>query len=170
MQAFLDNPPEYARAIRALKETVITNIVLLGQEPAPTFHEKAKSQLFLDRLAGFEVDECTTDGYQNPIGIVRGSAKDKPPIFVVAHMDTPVNRDVNHNFVVNEEAITGPGIMDNSVGVGVLASLPYIFKSLGLKFDSDIVLAGVIQSIGRGNLRGIRHLLKTWPIKARMAA
>jgi di/tripeptidase len=25
-----------------------------------------------------------------------------------------------------------------------------------------VVLAGIIQSIGRGNLRGIRHLLKTW--------
>ena len=115
------------------------------------------------------MDECTIDGYQNPIGIIRGKAKDKAPIFVVAHMDTAVNKDVNHNFVVNEETITGAGIMDNSVGVGVLASLPFIFKSLGLSFESDIVLAGVIQSIGRGNLRGIRHLLKTWSTPVRGA-
>ena len=169
MPTHLENLTEYAQAIKRLKETIITNIVLLGQEPAPTFKEKTRSQLFLDRLADFGVDECTIDGYQNPIGIIRGKAKDKAPIFVVAHMDTAVNKDVNHNFVVNEETITGAGIMDNSVGVGVLASLPFIFKSLGLSFESDIVLAGVIQSIGRGNLRGIRHLLKTWSTPVRGA-
>jgi di/tripeptidase len=52
--------------------------------------------------------------------------------------------------------------MDNSVGVGVLVSLPFVFQTLGLRFESDVVLAGIIQSIGKGNLRGIRHLLKTW--------
>ncbi|MBW2612214.1 MAG: hypothetical protein JRE12_07585 [Deltaproteobacteria bacterium] len=169
MRTYLENLPEYAHAIKAFKETVITNVVLLGQEPAPTFKEKAKSQLFLDRLSDFGVDECTIDGYQNPIGIIRGTAKDKPPIFVVAHMDTAVKKDVNHNFVVNGEMITGAGVMDNSVGVGVLASLPFIFKSLDLRFESDIVLAGVVQSIGRGNLRGIRHLLKPWSTPVRGA-
>ena len=84
-------------------------------------------------------------------------------------MDTAVSREVSHNYVVSEETIKGAGIMDNSVGVGVLASLPFIFKSLGLRFESDIVLAGVIQSIGRGNLRGIRHLLKTWSTPVRGA-
>jgi di/tripeptidase len=58
--------------------------------------------------------------------------------------------------------IQGQGVEDNSIGVGVLMSLPRIFKELDLQFQSDIVLAGVIQSLGKGNLRGIRHLLKTW--------
>ncbi len=70
MPTHLENLTEYAQAIKRLKETIITNIVLLGQEPAPTFKEKTRSQLFLDRLADFGVDECTIDGYQNPIGII----------------------------------------------------------------------------------------------------
>ena len=37
-------------------------------------------------------------------------------------------------------------------------------SSLNLKSSkSDIVLAGVVQSIGKGDLRGMRSLLKTWP-------
>jgi di/tripeptidase len=48
-----------------------------------------------------------------------------------------------------------------------MASLPVIFKELNLRFESDIVLAGTIQSIGKGNLRGVRHLLKTWPTPIR---
>jgi len=162
MHPYIEDLPAQVDTIRSIKDIIITNIVLLGQVPAPTFREKRRSQLFLERLAEFNVDECTVDGYQNPIGIIRGKSQDKPPIFVVAHMDTAKSGDINHNFVVNEKMIKGAGLMDNSLGIGVLTSLPVIFNSLDLTFDSDIVLAGVVQSIGRGNLRGIRHLLKTW--------
>ena len=169
MQKHLEKLTEFVDVIASMKEVIITNIVLLGQVPSPTFKEKRRSQLYLERLAGFGVDECTTDGYQNPVGIIRGTSKDKPPIFVVAHMDTLFREDVNHNFTVRRDTISGPGLLDNAVGVGVLASLPEIFKKLALGFESDIVLAGVIQSIGQGNLRGVRHLLKTWPTPIRGA-
>jgi acetylornithine deacetylase/succinyl-diaminopimelate desuccinylase-like protein len=163
MQDFLDTLPSYVDEIRSLRETVITNIILVGQTPAPTFKERNRSRVFLDRLAEFEVDECTTDGYRNPIGVIRGKNSSKPPIFVVAHLDTSFGRDIDHNFRIKPNAIVGPGVIDNSIGVGVLVSLPVIFRHLKLRFESNIVLAGVIQSIGKGNLRGIRHLVKTWP-------
>jgi acetylornithine deacetylase/succinyl-diaminopimelate desuccinylase-like protein len=168
MDAYLEELPHYVDIIRSIKETIITNIVLIGQVPAPTFKEKRRSQVFLDRLAGFQVDECTTDGYRNPIGVIRGTNSAKPPIFLVAHMDTPFSGDIDHDFKIKRNRITGPGLTDNSLGVGVLLSLPEIFRRLELRFESDVVLAGVIQSIGKGNLRGIRHLLKTWagPIRA----
>lgn len=169
MSDLLEKLPEYVDAIRSLKDIIIANIVLIGQVPSPTFKEKKRSTVFMERLAGFQVDECSTDGYRNPIGIIRGTSKSKPPIFVVAHLDTLFSKDVDHYYTVGEHAITGPGIMDNSVGVGVLISLPEIFRRLNLRFESDIVLAGVIQSLGKGNLRGIRHLLKTWATPIRGA-
>jgi tripeptide aminopeptidase len=76
---------------------------------------------------------------------------------------------VDHHFTVKKNAITGVGVLDNALGVGVLLSLPEIFRRLNLQFESDIILAGVIQSIGKGNLRGIRHLLKTWSTPIRGA-
>ncbi len=169
MDKYLEKLPTYVDELKSIKDTIITNIVFIGETPAPTFQEKRRSQLFLDRLAESQVDECTTDGYRNPIGIIRGTSRTKPPIFVVAHLDTVFPRDIDHNFSVNETSITGPGILDNSIGVGILVSLPDIFKKLGLHFNSDIVLAGVIQSMGKGNLRGIRHLVKTWSTPIRGA-
>ena len=162
MDKFLENLPTLVDEIKTLKDTIITNIVLIGQTPAPTFKEKRRGIVFMERMAEFGVDEVTTDGYRNPIGIIRGTSSEKPPIFVVAHLDTFFDKDIVHNYTVNENTITGPGILDNSLGVGVLLSLPIIFEKLGLTFESDIVLAGTIQSLGKGNLRGIRHLLKTW--------
>ncbi len=168
MDHFLENLPAMVDDIRAIKDIIITNIVLIGQTPAPTFKEKRRSQIFMDRMAEFGVDEVTTDGYRNPIGIIRGTDPDKPPIFLVAHMDTFFEKkDMVYNYTIKEDSITGPGILDNSLGVGVLLSMPVIFQKLGLKFESDIILAGTIQSIGKGNLRGVRHLLKTWPTPIR---
>jgi tripeptide aminopeptidase len=167
MEKFLEQLPNVVETIRSLREIIITNIVLIGQTPAPTFKEKKRSKLFMERLAEFNVDEITTDGYRNPIGIIRGSDASKPPIFVLAHLDTFYEGDQILNYTIKENTITGAGILDNSVGVGVIASLPAIFQKLGLQFESDIVLAGTIQSIGKGNLRGVRHLLKTWPTPIR---
>ena len=169
MNNYLDQLPAIVDAIESIRETIITNIVLVGQVPAPTFKEKKRIQVFLDRLAELQVDECTTDGYRNPIGIIRGTSDTKPPIFTVAHLDTFAKSETEYHYTIGEKTITGPGITDNSVGIGVILSLPEIFRKLDLRFQSDIVLAGVIQSIGRGNLRGIRHLLKTWSTPIRGA-
>lgn len=165
----LDKISSFEKKIEGMMEMIVTNILLLGQIPSPTFQEKQRTKIFLGRLADFQVDECTTDGYRNPIGIIRGTSRTRLPIFIAAHMDTAFPKEVDHNYTVSLDSIMGAGIMDNSAGVGVLASLPEIFRQLDLKFESDIVLAGVIQSIGRGNLRGIRHLLKTWSTPIRGA-
>ncbi len=167
MDEFLHTLPDLVDKIKAFQDIIITNIVLIGQTPAPTFKEKKRSTIFMERLAEFGADEVTTDGYRNPIGIIRGTSPDKPPIFVMAHLDTFYERDIVYNYTIKNNFITGPGILDNSLGVGVMVSLPVLFQKLGLRFESDIVLAGTIQSIGKGNLRGVRHLLKTWPTPIR---
>jgi acetylornithine deacetylase/succinyl-diaminopimelate desuccinylase-like protein len=169
MPPYRQHLEEYTRAIRGIRETILANIIFLGQIPAPTFQEKQRAVKFMDRLVENDVDECTTDGYQNPIGIVRGRISELPPILIVAHLDTTFSKDRDHNFTITENIIRGPGILDNSVGVGVLASLPAIFRHLDLRFDSDVILAGVIQSLGKGNQRGMRHLVKTWPTPIRGA-
>ena len=169
MSPYLNNLAGYVDAIRNMREIIMANIVFLGQIPAPTFQEKQRSIKFMERLVENDVDECTTDGYQNPIGIIRGKQSDLPPIMIVAHLDTTFTKDVDHNYTISETTIRGPGILDNAAGVGVLASMPTIFNQLDLKFDSDIILAGVIQSLGRGNQRGMRHLVKTWPTPIRGA-
>lgn len=169
MSSYIENLPHFVDNLRTMMDTIITNIILLGQTPAPTFEETARVELFLERLAEFHTDECTTDSFLNPIGIIRGKARDQLPIFVVAHMDSPFGKDIDHHYAIKPGAISGAGVLDNALGVGVLLSLPEIFNKLDLQFESDIVLAGVIQSMGKGNLRGIRHLLKTWPTPIRGA-
>ena len=167
MKDYLDHLLAFEDAIREIREIIITNIILVGQIPAPTFGEKRRAEFILERLSEMNVDECTSDSLGNPIGIIRGSVRTKPPIFIVAHIDTPFDQDIVHDFFINENSIIGPGVSDNSVGVGVLISLPEILKRLNLTFQSDVVFAGTIQSLGKGNINGIRHLLNSWSVPIR---
>lgn len=163
MDNILKRIPAFVDQIKEIQEIIISNIVLIGQTPAPTSYEKARTEVFLERLSDAQTDYCATDDHNIPIGIIKGGTEgSRPPIFVVAHIDTFMDADIDHNYIVRKTTISGPGILDNSLGVGVLASLPLIFKHLDLKFESDIVLTGVPQSIGKGNLQGIRQLLNTW--------
>ncbi|MBU0990984.1 MAG: peptidase dimerization domain-containing protein [Proteobacteria bacterium] len=168
MNKILEKLPSFVEKIRTMREIIISNILLIGQIPSPTFNEGPRAQFFLERMRDSQVDECTSDGYGNPIAIIRGTSKTRPPIFVTAHLDTLFDKDIVYNYTVKENTIAGPGLLDNSLGVAVLASLPEIFRILDLKFESDIVMAGLIHMLGKGNLQGIRYLLDTWstPVRA----
>ena len=164
MDKYLDVLPTFVDKIRGVREIIISNIVLIGQISAPTFHERRRAERLVERFAEFQVDECTIDDFGNPIGVIHGSSSSvKPSIFVVAHLDTFSEVLVDQHFEVTDKTISGLGVSDNSAAVGVLASLPDIFERLGLRFESDIVLVAPVYSLGRGNLRGIRRLLKAWP-------
>jgi di/tripeptidase len=169
MDKYLEALPMFVDKIREIREIIISSIVLIGQIPAPTFHEKRRAKHLMARLAEFQVDECTIDDYGNPMGIIRGTSPRKPPIFIVAHLDTFSEVENDQHYEVTDKIISGIGVSDNSAAVGVLISLPEIFKHLNLQFASDIVLVAPIQSLGRGNLRGIRGLLRHWPTPIRGA-
>jgi tripeptide aminopeptidase len=170
MDEILKILPFYVDQIKSIKEAIISNIVLIGQTPGPTFEENARADLFLERLTAAMIDECGKDQLKNAVGIIKGKdSNNYLPIFLTAHLDTDyAAEEVDHNYIVRKNSITGPGILDNSLCIGILATLPQIFRHLDLSFSSDIVLAAVTQSIGRGNLRGIRHLLNSWdrPIRS----
>ena len=169
MKSITDRLPEHVEILRSMMDTIIANIVLIGQIPAPTFEEDKRVDYFMQRLAEFQIDEGATDGYGNPIGIIRGRDPQKPPIFIVARVDTPFSKEMDHHYTIKQNLIAGPGLLDNSLGLGVMLSLPEILRKLDLHFSSDIVLVGAIQSNSYGNLRGIRHLLKTWSTPIRGA-
>ncbi len=169
MQKYLDGLPAFVNQIRQLRDIIISNIVLLGQVPAPTFHERRRAAYLVERFADFQADESIIDDFGNPISILRGASANRQAIFVVAHLDTFSESESDHLYEVTDKTITGVGVSDNSAAVGVLASLPEVFRRLDLTFESDIVLVAPTHSLGKGNLSGIRQLLKSWPEPIRAA-
>ncbi|MCP5051235.1 MAG: M20/M25/M40 family metallo-hydrolase [bacterium] len=175
MDSYLKQLPGCVDVIKGMKEIILTNIVLLGQTPCtPVKGDRPvnypRTDVFLERVREGNGNECAVDTYGNPYAVVPGSVPTQPPIFLVSHMDTTYDEGKCGDLLysVTEDAVIGPGLLDNSLGVGVLMSLPRIFKALGLEFRSDIVLFGLTESLRQHNLKSIRDILSAWkkPIRS----
>jgi acetylornithine deacetylase/succinyl-diaminopimelate desuccinylase-like protein len=173
MEDYLTQLNAYMDKIKAVKEIILTNIVLMGQTPCTPERDSRsgkspRARVFFERLNDGHADECSVDSFGNPYAIVKGSSGAKPPIMLVAHMDTTYQNSGELLYSVTERSVEGPGLLDNSLGVGVLMSIPQLVKTLELSFQSDIYLIGLPESLYHGNLKSIRRVLKSWhrPVRA----
>lgn len=177
LKAITERLPEYAERIQGMKEQIITNAILIGQIPPVEANIKGddvnnqtnlRVKAYLDRLSEFGLQEATTDIAGNAVGIIRGEGTNNACVAVTAHMDTVYHFDQEINFLVSDTYLSGPGIIDNSISLGVLLSLPEILEQLKITLSSDILLLALPKSLGEHNLSGIRQFLEHWqnPLKA----
>ena len=171
MEIKLDNIkkklPEYKKKIESLKDMVLANLVMISEIPAPTFNEHKRVDFLVDRFSEEHLHNCSTDEMGNALGILQGTTGDKN-ILIVAHIDTFFDHNVDHSIYLKTNRVKGPGVGDNGLGLAVLASLPQILKKLNIKFNANLILMGSSQSMGKGDLKGIRFFLNNtkYPISA----
>ncbi len=151
--------PDLSTELLGIQETLITNLIMLGEIPSPTFEEDARIKLFLQRLVECELEHVSTDEAGNGVGIIRGK-NPKRNILLVAHADSVYTEKADHALSVLSDEIIGPGVADNSLGMAVLATLPDIIERLGLEFNSNLVLLSSTKGLGRGNLDGLRFFME----------
>ena len=159
LEAILNDLPKYREAAFTLRETLLANLVMVGEIPAPTFMEASRSRFLIDRFNECGLAHCSTDEANNAVGVITGTEGNND-IVLVAHIDQDVAETVDHTISVQPGAVSGPGVADNALGGAVLATLPTLFKELGINLRSNLVLLGAAQSLGRGNLKGVQFYLK----------
>ncbi len=150
-----------------LKEILLAYLVMVGEMPAPTFEEDDRIEFLLNRFKEAEVTKNSIDEVGNGIGIIEGEGE-KGNIVIVAHADTVFGSKVDHTIHIQPEKVRGPGVADNSLGLAALAALPTFLNQLDIKLNHNLILIGATQSLGRGNLEGLRFFLSNFeqPIKA----
>jgi acetylornithine deacetylase/succinyl-diaminopimelate desuccinylase-like protein len=166
-QKILDALPEYRAAAESIRETLLANLVLIGEIPAPTFDETARVCFLLDRFAECGLHNGSTDEVGNGLAILPGE-NDQKNILLVAHVDTPFSEKDDHTIAVSSDRVTGFGVADNSLGVAVLATIPTLLEKLNIRLNANLVLMAAARSLGRGNLEGLRFFLEnnSLPIRA----
>lgn len=141
-----------------LREELLANVVLLSQIPAATGDEEERVEYMLNRFVEAGLPEASRDEFGNAVASIPGTTG-KRRIMVVAHVDTLVPADVDHNVTVSAERLIGPGISDNSLGAAVVCMLPTFLDRLGIKLESNLRLIGSVRSLERANHAGLRmHL------------
>jgi acetylornithine deacetylase/succinyl-diaminopimelate desuccinylase-like protein len=129
-------------------------VQLICETPAPTFAEAARAQLIarLWRDAGLEP---VIDGIDNVTAVVPGGSG--PRVLLAAHSDTvfPAGTDVTVQRAGGRWL--APGIGDNSASLAVLT---FLVSQPGSRDGLPrITIAAPVGEEGRGDLRGMRHLL-----------
>lgn len=150
--------PDLEKKLKKYKEVLLANLVMVGEIPSPTFGEEEKVKFLLQRFDEAGLTETSIDDCGNGVGVLAGKNSDDS-ILLNAHIDTIFSSKVDHTMQFKSDSITGPGVADNSLGVAVLATLPYILEDLDIRFDKNLIFLGGVKSLGRGNLEGIKFFL-----------
>lgn len=163
----LNTLPEMEESLGDMKETLLANLAMLGEIPAPTFEEGERIEFLINRFKEAGIKRNSVDEAGNGVGIIEGAESDKN-ILVVAHADTVFGKSVDHTIKILPDRATGPGVCDNSLGLAVLATLPLLLNKFDITLSHNLVLAGVTRSLGRGDLEGLRFFLSNFdePIMA----
>lgn len=158
LQSVIGSLPELQDNLAQFREILLANLVMVGEIPAPTSGEDARIEFLLNRFNEAGLSESSIDDGGNGIGVLEGE-EGEHSILLNAHADTVFSSKVDHTMQVSSDKIIGPGVADNSLGLAVLATIPYILQQLDIKLENNLVLLGGVNSLGRGDLEGIRFFL-----------
>lgn len=159
IDGILEKIPAILEDQKSNRELLLANLIMLGEIPAPTFHEERRIKFLTDRFSESGLLNASVDEVGNGFGILPGE-EDDDYILVLAHADTPFSEKEDHTLMVGTDRISGPGVADNSLGLAVIASLPTILDRLDIKLNKNLILMGATRSLGRGNLEGLRFFLE----------
>ena len=159
--------PMFEEAAAAVQDTLLANLVMIGEVPSPTFDEADRVEFLRNRFTECGLEHCSIDEKSNCFGVLNGT-DGSSDIVIVAHTDTHHERDVDHSIALETDRVIGAGLGDNSLGVAALATMPTLIERLSLKLRSNLILMGSARSLGRGNLEGLRFFLDNTkrPIRA----
>ncbi|MFW5997161.1 MAG: peptidase dimerization domain-containing protein [Lentisphaeria bacterium] len=154
----LKSLPHLTEECRKTRQTLLTNLVMTGEIPAPTFAEDDRIEFLQRRIAECQLENCSRDAAGNVVGILRGEDEQRN-ILVLAHTDTVIPETTDHTISLAADTISGAGVADNSLGLAFLTTLPTFMDRLGIKLKSNIIIMATSRSLGRGNLEGLRFFL-----------
>ncbi|MGE9296183.1 MAG: peptidase [Puniceicoccales bacterium] len=158
MNDLLEALPDLRERLASKRELLLANAVMFSEIPAHTFEEADRARFMMDRLIEAGCQNVSTDEIGNAAGIHPGK-EGKRNILISAHLDTPFARTVDHAVQVSPTTITGPSIMDNSLGCAAVATIPTILDQLGIELNDNLVLLGSTRSMGKGDIEGMRFFL-----------
>lgn len=150
---------QHKKDVAQFREMLLSNLAMVSQIPAPTFHEDLRAEFLLDRFRQAGLFGSFIDDAGNVSGLLKGKTS-KRKILLFAHMDTHFPAALDHTVSLTRKQMIGPGLSYNSLGLAVLLSFADMVKRMELPLASDILLLGTTKSQGRGDMEGIRYFIK----------
>jgi len=166
LSVLLDQIPERIKKISEKRDSFLTDTVLLGEIPSPTYGEDERIRAVVDRFRENGLSSPNIDEFGNASAHLPGT-EGQSSILVMAHADSVFSREVRHEIQVGSGHMSGPGIADNALGLAAMIALPRLLDDLGIRLRDDLILVANSRSLGRANLEGASGFLETMSLPAR---
>ncbi|NIN71221.1 MAG: M20/M25/M40 family metallo-hydrolase [Gemmatimonadetes bacterium] len=142
-------------------ESIVAEQVELARIPSPPFGEFDRAEAVATKLR-----ELGADPDLDEIGNVtawyppRGDSATGGPVIVAAHLDSVFGPEVPIEIHGERDVWTGPGVADNARGLAVTLAVFRALVHARATTHHPILFAFTVGEEGRGDLRGVKHLLR----------
>ncbi len=131
-------------------DDALDDLIGLARVPAPTFDESERIAWLQQRLAAAP-GERVVDAAGN---LIWRFGAGRPRVLLLAHVDTVFARDVEHEPVLEDGRVRGPGIGDNAAAV--VCALHVVEQIASVHDAGGLAVAFTVGEEGLGNLVGAR--------------
>lgn len=136
--------------------------------PAPTFHERARAEWFLEQFSSFGLS-ARLDRAGNVLASRTDAPRSAPLVAVTAHLDTVLAPSNPAQIEFARGKFHGPGVSDNGAGLAALLALARASAESPLSSGSAALLfVANVGEEGEGNLSGMRFLCRPSPLLSRI--
>lgn len=139
-------------------ENVIQRIIEIQQIPAPTFHEQKRAKFIRQQFKAEGLKDVSIDELCNVYARLPGK-NSETSLVISAHLDTVFPSDTDLKVTKKPGQIAGPGIGDNSSGLGGLFGLLWSLKREKTNLPGDLWLIANVGEEGLGNLQGMKRIV-----------
>ncbi len=144
------------RSLPDITRYAIEQSTTIQQIPAPTFHEQSRAAYVLKQFRALQLRETSIDSEHNVYGLLPGKQPTLPAVMVSAHTDTVFPAETDLSLHQENDLMYGPGLGDNSVGVGGLLGLLYMLREQRITLERDIWFVATSREEGLGDLSGMK--------------
>lgn len=158
LEEILAGLPRIRAAADGLRDMMLANLVMIGEIPAPTGGEQARVDFLLQRFTEDGLEHCSFDELHNGAGLLAGTEGQRN-ILLLAYADAAVSDDTDQTVEVETDRVVGPFVVDNSIALAALVTLPTLLDRLQVRLRSNVLFLAAARSLGRGNLEGLKFFL-----------
>ena len=144
--------------LRELSTRILSNLIMLGQIPAPSGDEGDRCQYLMDRFTALGLEDVGKDDSGN-IYARRPGTVGKRTLGLFAGIDTVCSQEIEHNLDVTPSRVIGPGVAYDSLAASALVSVAEFLDEWDVPLEDDILFIGLARCADQADQEGMRDFL-----------
>lgn len=148
----------------------VAELIELTQIPAPPFKEAQRAKAYAEKFRALGLSEVTIDAEGNVTGVRPGTDPAEKMVVMSAHLDTVFPEGTDVTVRRQGTRLMAPGVGDDTRGLATLLAYIRALDAAKVRTKRPILFVGTVGEEGRGDLRGVRHLLTKGAYKDRIGA